>query len=119
MQQSDYVQPDKKTIRRMNVRLLEKEVGTLTALGKLAGTSQSYLSQCVGKGAFRAIGDDLARRLESATNKPTGWIDDLHVDEPHLVKATAIHEQLLQLPLAKLEAIAILLEIELSDCGAE
>jgi len=119
MQQSNYVQPDRKAIRRMNVRLLEKEVGTLTALGKLAGTSQSYLSQCVGKGAFRNIGNPLARRLESATGKPEGWMDESHVDEPHLAKAGAIYEQLLQLPRAKLEAVAILLGMDLSDCTAE
>jgi len=102
---------DIKTIRRMNVRLLEKEVGSLTAVAKLAGTSQSYLSQCVGKGAFRAIGDELARRLEFGTKKPHGWMDVSHIEDAHVMVARQIFDKLLELPRAKLDALVELLDM--------
>jgi len=106
---------DIKTIRRMNVRLLEKEVGTLTALATLAGSKQSYLSQCVGKGAFRSIGDDLARRLEFATGKPQGWMDESHLEDGHKMRARLIYEKLLESPSGALDAIAYLLGMVNSD----
>jgi hypothetical protein len=102
---------DIKTIRKMNVRILESEVGSLTALARLAGTTQSYLSQCVGKGAFRAVGDDMARRLEFGTKKPHGWMDESHIDEAHLMVARQIYDKLLELPRAKLDALVELLDM--------
>jgi len=100
---------DNKAIRRMNVHLLEKEIGSLTELGKLAGTTQSYLSQC--KTAARSVGDDVARRLESGTKKTHGWMDEPHIADEHRMDARRIYEELLMLPRAKLEAVATLLDI--------
>lgn len=102
---------DIKTIRKMNVRLLEREIGSLSALARLAGTSQSYLSQCVGASAFRTIGDEIARRLEHAMKKPNGWMDQSHMEEGKIALARQIYDQLLQTPAPKLHAIAELLDM--------
>jgi hypothetical protein len=104
---------DIKTIRKMNVRLLEREIGSLSALARHAGTSQSYLSQCVGPNAFRSIGDEMARRLEHAMKKPHGWMDQGHMEESQVSSARQIYDKLLQLPPAKVRAIADLLDVKL------
>ena len=103
---------DIKTIRKMNVRLLEREIGSLSALARLASTSQSYLSQCVGPGAFRSIGDEMARRLEHAMKKPHGWLDQSHMEEGQISRARQVYEKLLQISPAKLNAIAELLDMK-------
>ncbi|SCU75540.1 Phage-related protein [Cupriavidus necator] len=103
---------DIKTIRKMNVRLLEREIGSLSALARLAGSSQSYLSQCVGPNAFRSIGDEMARRLEHAMKKPHGWMDEGHMEEGQVALARQIYDKLLQPPAAKLHAIAELLDMK-------
>lgn len=103
---------DIKTIRKMNVRLLEREIGSLSALARHAGTSQSYLSQCVGPNAFRSIGDEMARRLEHAMKKPHGWMDEGHMEEGQVALARQIYDKLLQTPAPKLHAIAELLDMK-------
>ncbi|WP_454751676.1 hypothetical protein [Cupriavidus necator] len=106
---------DIKTIRKMNVRLLEREIGSLSALARLANTSQSYLSQCVGPGAFRSIGDEMARRLEHAMKKPNGWLDQSHMEEGDLLLARQLYEKLLQTSTAKKLAIAELLDMKVME----
>ncbi|WP_149135634.1 hypothetical protein [Cupriavidus campinensis] len=118
MDQSVDVQPNKKTIRIANVLLLEREIGSRSALARKVGSSQSYLSQCVGKGGVRSIGDDLARRLETAMEKPQGWMDECHIDAGHLAAARQIHDKLLQAPRAQLEAVAALLGIDPNATGS-
>ncbi|WP_052382187.1 hypothetical protein [Paraburkholderia kururiensis] len=100
----------------MNVRILQAEVGgSLTTLAKRAGTSQSYLSQCVGKGSVRDIGDEIARRLEYAMGKPVGWLDEPHVTDAKQAKARAIFDELLQLPEYKVDAIIDLLDMRAEE----
>ncbi|WP_155755307.1 hypothetical protein [Burkholderia multivorans] len=103
---------DQRTLRKMNVRILQAEAGgSLTTLAKKAGTSQSYLSQCVGKGAFRDVGDEVARRLEFAMGKPHGWLDEPHIPDAKHAKAQAVFDQLLQLPEYKIDAVIDLLDM--------
>lgn len=103
---------DYKTLRKLNIRLLELEVGSLTALAKLANTSQSYLSQCVGPKAIRTVGDDIARRLEVSTGKPRGWLDEPHTDEAYMNLARAVYDKLIMLGShPKLQAVAVLLDV--------
>jgi hypothetical protein len=106
---------DIKTIRKMNVLLLEREIRSRSALARMAGTSQSYLSQCVGPAAIRSIGDQLARRLEHAMNKPHGWLDEPHSDENDMMLARRVYDRLLLVPRPKLNAIAELLDVRLED----
>ena len=102
---------DTKSIRRANVALLAKEVGSVTALAQLGNTSQSYLSQIIGPTPRRHVGDDLARRLEYVCRKPANWLDVLHVDDEKVAKARSFYEILLQLPTEKIDALITLFDL--------
>ena len=70
-------------IRLKNLEALIREAGSAVRLARAAGTNSSYLSQVrnqlpTKKGTPRAIGDDLAAKLEAAMNKPPGWMDEDH-----------------------------------------
>ncbi|MEN7527006.1 hypothetical protein [Cupriavidus sp. DL-D2] len=106
---------DIKTIRKLNVRLLEREIGSLSALARKVGSTQSYLSQCVGASGIRSIGEELARRLEHAMGKPYGWLDEAHTDEGEMMLARKIYDRLLSVSGAKKRAIAELLDIRADD----
>lgn len=75
-------------VRLENLERLVKELGTLDAVATAGGTSSVYLSQIRTKavdrktGRARTMGDAMARRLESGTCKPAGWMDHEH-DESH------------------------------------
>jgi hypothetical protein len=71
-------------IRLENLELLIAAEGTLDAVAEKAGTSSVYLSQ-VRNGARdqktgrpRQMGDQMARRLETAFDKALGWMDTPH-----------------------------------------
>lgn len=69
------------TVRLSNLELLVAEAGSAAALARLAGTSESYLSQIrnqllTAKGTPRGVGDELAAKLERAMGKPNGWMDE-------------------------------------------
>ena len=69
--------------RLKNLELLISEAGSAAKLARTAGTNSSYLSQVrnqlpTKKGTPRAIGDDLASKLEKGMKKPQGWMDDPH-----------------------------------------
>lgn len=97
-----------KDYRKLNALLLVKEVGSVSALAKLAGTAQSYLSQIIGLNGKRDMGDDLARRLEYVTKKPHGWMDAPHIEDEKLQKAREVYENLLRLPVAVADALLTL-----------
>ena len=72
-------------IRLHNLEILIAEAGSAAKLARAANTNSSYLSQVrnqlpTKKGTPRAIGDDLAVKLEKATKKPQGWMDMPHKD---------------------------------------
>lgn len=75
-------------LRRENLDLLVAELGTLAAVAEAAGTTSVYLSQVrnrtldVKSGRPREMGAAMARRLEDACGKPTGWMDH---DQGHVV----------------------------------
>lgn len=71
---------DSKEIRRRNLRLLIAEQGTAAALAEKAQTSAAYISQILSPKTKAFVGDALARKLESATKKPHGWMDSLHYE---------------------------------------
>ena len=75
-------------IRLNNLERLIHEAGSASKLASAAGTNSSYLSQVRNQlptrnGTPRSIGDALAVKLESAMNKPAGWMDEVHQDAPH------------------------------------
>lgn len=71
-------------IRRENLELLVRELGTLDSLAAKAGSTPIYLSQVRNRardrktGRTRELGNAMARRLEAATGKPAGWMDREH-----------------------------------------
>jgi SOS-response transcriptional repressor LexA len=69
---------ESKEIRLVNLRTLIKESRSASALAGACGTSSAYISQILSKKTKGNIGNGLARRLELATNKPRGWLDQLH-----------------------------------------
>lgn len=66
---------DVQEIRRKRLRQLVDEYGTQTALANKVGIEQNYISRALA-GAKR-IGEDFAAKLETATDKPTGWMSRL------------------------------------------
>jgi SOS-response transcriptional repressor LexA len=68
--------------RRASLELLIEEAGGQTNLAAIAGTPKSHLSAI--KAGRRGVGDDLAAKLESAMDKPPGWMDRDHDSEPGL-----------------------------------
>lgn len=69
---------DVKEIRKLNLETLRDEMGSLNILAEHIGSNPSYLSQILGKGSTRNVGDTLARNIEVAFNKPRGWMDAYH-----------------------------------------
>lgn len=86
---------DIKQIRLININRLKSDLDlTYAEIANRSGTSTSYLSQCISDSVpiekrRKHVGDDLARRIEAAFNKPKGWLDQLHynlVKEDNRVK---------------------------------
>ncbi|NIB44060.1 S24 family peptidase [Pseudomaricurvus alkylphenolicus] len=69
--------------RLKNLEILISEAGSAAQLARAVGTNSSYLSQVRNQlptknGTPRAIGDDLATKLEEGMKKPQGWMDENH-----------------------------------------
>ena len=68
-------------IRLGNLRRLIAEAGSASALARRAGVSGAYLSHVLAgtpypSGNPRRMGDRLAAKLERATGKPPGWMNE-------------------------------------------
>jgi SOS-response transcriptional repressor LexA len=68
---------ENKEVRRANMLLLVKEIGSLKALGDKTDTPPAYLSQIKNRANQRGMGDEIARRIERKLGKPSGWMDNL------------------------------------------
>lgn len=69
---------DSHTIRRENLLILIREVGSKAELARRAEVSIPYLSQVTSEKTQRNIGSDVARRIEKAARKKKGWLDVPH-----------------------------------------
>lgn len=73
---------DIQQIRRTNTARIVHEVyeGVNARLAERLGVQPSYITRILRPGASgaRAIGDDLARRIEEAGGKPANWLDHEH-----------------------------------------
>ncbi|WP_430230541.1 S24 family peptidase [Paraburkholderia tropica] len=68
-------------IRLANTRaLIEMHTLNLTAFANMVGMSIQQMSQVIGSNPTRNIGEQMARRFESALGKPVGWLDQPHED---------------------------------------
>jgi phage repressor protein C with HTH and peptisase S24 domain len=71
-------------IRRDNLLIAISRFGTASALAKEVDTAAAYLSQIKNQqpdsktGKPKAMGDDLARKIEHALKEPEGWMDADH-----------------------------------------
>lgn len=71
-------------IRLENLEMLVNETGTADALAERSGLSPVYLSQIRSRaidrktGKPRNLGSQAARKLETGTGKPEGWMDQQH-----------------------------------------
>lgn len=74
-------------IRRKNLSLAIKKVKTAAALAAMTGSAAAYLSQIKNAapdsktGTPKTMGDDLARRIESAIGESAGWMDQDHSED--------------------------------------
>ena len=72
-------------IRRENLELAIKRLGSAAKLAEAAGTSPAYLSQIRNRapdsktGTPKMMGDAMARRIEMALGEPDGWMDRSHL----------------------------------------
>lgn len=68
-------------VRRQNLDIAIKQMGSASKLAEAAGTSPAYISQIKNQtpdsktGKAKAMGDDMARRIESALGVRSGWMD--------------------------------------------
>ncbi len=67
---------ENKQIRRANLLKLLERHGTLVQLAEKTHTVPAHLSQV--KNGTRAIGDEVARRIEAHLHLGNGWMDVLH-----------------------------------------
>lgn len=71
-------------VRRQNLELAIKRLGSGSKLAEAAKTSPAYLSQIKNRtpdsksGTPKTMGDDMARRIEAAIGEPHGWMDVAH-----------------------------------------
>jgi phage repressor protein C with HTH and peptisase S24 domain len=71
-------------VRRQNLELVIKRVGSAAKLAELAATSPAYISQIKNRspdsksGTPKTMGDDMARRIEAAIGERAGWMDVPH-----------------------------------------
>ncbi|MDD4915413.1 MAG: helix-turn-helix transcriptional regulator [Methylococcales bacterium] len=74
-----------KEIRLHNLqRLLEHSGLSKTAFAVKVNTSPAYISQMLSSKTRRAMGEQVARGIEYAYGKQTGWMDALHPPEEYL-----------------------------------
>jgi len=72
-------------IRRENLEVAIKRLGTAAKLAEAAKTSAAYLSQIRNRtpdsktGTPKMMGDAMARRIEVALGEPHGWMDKSHL----------------------------------------
>lgn len=72
-------------IRRENLEIAIKRLGSAARLAEAASTSPAYLSQIRNRtpdsktGTPKMMGDAMARRIEAALGEPDGWMDRSHL----------------------------------------
>lgn len=66
--------------RQANLEVLVKEFGGPSAFADLVGTPKSHISALLS--GARGVGDQLAAKIERKCNRPHGWMDAQHGDEP-------------------------------------
>ena len=71
---------DSKTIRYKNTRYLVHSAGGVSAFAERLGKQQSQVSAIAGESPVKGIGPKIARQIEAAFGKASGWLDIPHQD---------------------------------------
>jgi hypothetical protein len=67
--------PDKAETRRRRLQLLVQQYGSQKAVAEACGfTSDNYVTQLLNP--RKSFGEKTARKIEKATRKPLGWLDE-------------------------------------------
>lgn len=69
---------DAKQIRKQNLEILIARTGKAATFAEKVGTAAAYISQILSDKTKAHVGDDLARRIETACDLPHGWMDERH-----------------------------------------
>lgn len=77
---------ENRIIRLENLKLLIAEAGSAAALAAKVDTSAAYISQCLSAKVTANVGTKLARKIELAYGKPSGWMDVYHPEDQVLVE---------------------------------
>lgn len=96
-------------IRRENIKKLMRKHGlTRQEFAKRSGVNYALLGHYIGKNPSKAVGDEIAERIEVAFNKPKNWLDHDHDHDQDGVNAiktsqsvvvTASTEGLVEIPI--------------------
>lgn len=76
-------------IRRENLKTVLQEWDTIASFCEEIQTNPAYISQILSQTSRGDIGNNLARRIETASAKPTGWLDKIHGDEEKILREMA------------------------------
>lgn len=68
-------------IRLVNLQQAIKKAGSQARLADMVGIKSAYISQIKNTKHPTNMGNDVARRIESALGLPHGWMDVLHDNE--------------------------------------
>lgn len=69
-------------IRLTNLQQAIKKAGSQARLADMVGIKSAYISQIKNSKHPTNMGNDVARRIESALGLPHGWMDVLHTVDP-------------------------------------
>ncbi len=89
---------DAKQIRKANLATLIFREGKAAAVAEKVGTAAAYLSQILSAKTKAQVGDDLARRIETAYGLPRGWMDVIHEEGTESVERKIEQENVIPGP---------------------
>ena len=83
-----------KQIRLLNMNYLIETVKSVDEFALLVDSPASYISQIRSDKTDKQVGDKLARKIETAFNKPLGWMDKLQFEDPSSLESISDTEAL-------------------------
>ncbi len=88
-----------KEIRRENLRVLAQHAGGIAGVARRLKKSTSQMSHLIGPNPIKNIGDRIAAEIESIFNKPSGWLDHIHVGNDQNITQVDVENNSGKLPI--------------------